>query len=707
MQQRVTVPNGATVVTRQDQTYESLLSWLADRRLSDLKLTKPSVLATDSAVRNTVGALKHFMRAAGLTGSSVVGTELLEEERYTFVLKAVDKLGLSKDQARRVRSEMELRVRPWVQEWLSGSDLDDEIDPTSDTFQYRLGLALAQLSLSKREISEHIGVTPDVINNWSTRGRIPSIRYVAIVQKLEDLCRVRPGFLVEKLVLPDRARSAKVEMSASHRRRFAYHLPEDFEQRSPAEQSEILSWASNNILSPGTKEDFGQVESSDDDIYSLDLLGTGTKRLASAPEALRREILDLISFRTSEFTPQGMIRNSTWTKATEGLMVSHYQMLFGAALKLGYPREALSLSLALSPRFIDEYIDWRYRKRGGHTRTVELVLIALSGLLHPDHGYITQQEASFLPKIQSLRGVIEDNVCMEVERDWRTGCAKAKSHISKRLKELKKLLVPGRSVFEPILPVLESDLPVATYMKIVREIRIRQRSYEASSVRWAEDCRAIMMIRLGLETGFRQKNLIQLRLCPIGSDPTPMKILSRQKCGELYLSQDAKWVIRMPVAALKNANSSALKKQDFELVLKDRAGLYGDIENYIEARSILLGEVDAQKFLVKSQVSTRAVTAEFTQSAYYETYRSIITKYGIYNPYTGRGAIPGLKPHGPHAVRDILATHIIKTTGSYEQAAAIIMDTAETVKSHYARWLPGEQFQRAQSFLDDVYEGSF
>ena len=36
--------------------------------------------------------------------------------------------------------------------------------------------------------------------------------------------------------------------------------------------------------------------------------------------------------------------------------------------------------------------------------------------------------------------------------------------------------------------------------------------------------------------------------------------------------------------------------------------------------------------------------------------------------------------HGPHNVRDVLATHILKKTGSYEQASYAIQDTADTVR---------------------------
>ena len=68
--------------------------------------------------------------------------------------------------------------------------------------------------------------------------------------------------------------------------------------------------------------------------------------------------------------------------------------------------------------------------------------------------------------------------------------------------------------------------------------------------------------------------------------------------------------------------------------------------------------------------------AAFTQSGFYEAWRLTIQRYGIYNPWTERGAIPGLMSHGPHSVRDVLATHVLKRTGSYEQASYAIQDNA-------------------------------
>jgi hypothetical protein len=58
-------------------------------------------------------------------------------------------------------------------------------------------------------------------------------------------------------------------------------------------------------------------------------------------------------------------------------------------------------------------------------------------------------------------------------------------------------------------------------------------------------------------------------------------------------------------------------------------------------------------------------------------------------PYTGRGAIKGPLPQGPHNLRDMLATHILKLTRSYYQASYAIQDTPDVVQQHYGRfWLP-------------------
>jgi hypothetical protein len=59
----------------------------------------------------------------------------------------------------------------------------------------------------------------------------------------------------------------------------------------------------------------------------------------------------------------------------------------------------------------------------------------------------------------------------------------------------------------------------------------------------------------------------------------------------------------------------------------------------------------------------------------------------------------GLLPHGPHNLRDILATHILKQTGSYEQASYAIQDTPDVVQEHYGRFLPQDKAALAAKIL--------
>lgn len=145
----------------------------------------------------------------------------------------------------------------------------------------------------------------------------------------------------------------------------------------------------------------------------------------------------------------------------------------------------------------------------------------------------------------------------------------------------------------------------------------------------------------------------------------------------------------------------------FRLILPDLLGLYRQIDAYLNVhRAALLGGAeDPGTFFVKTAKST-SLNAAYDQNTFYEAWRLIIQRYGIYNPYTNRGAIKGLLPHGPHNVRDILATHILKQTGSYEQASYAIQDTADTVAKHYGRFLPQDKAALAAQILNRVWEAA-
>ena len=256
--------------------------------------------------------------------------------------------------------------------------------------------------------------------------------------------------------------------------------------------------------------------------------------------------------------------------------------------------------------------------------------------------------------------------------------------------------------------VLEAESPVGSYRLITDEImRLMpdRRRYPRAA---AESVRAFLMLRFGLHLGLRQKNLRELLICPRGTLPTSERQLTAQKRGELrWSARDGGWEVFIPSSAFKNAHSSFFRKMPFRLLLPDLGELYQYIDAYVSLHraALLSGADDPGTFFVKT-VKTTSRDAAYDQNTFYEAWRLIIQRYGIHNPYTERGAIKGLLPHGPHNVRDVLATHILKLTGSYEQASYAIQDTPDTVAKHYGRFLPQDKAALAAQILNRVWEAA-
>lgn len=67
-------------------------------------------------------------------------------------------------------------------------------------------------------------------------------------------------------------------------------------------------------------------------------------------------------------------------------------------------------------------------------------------------------------------------------------------------------------------------------------------------------------------------------------------------------------------------------------------------------------------------------------------------------------ARPSHHPFGPHAFRDIVATHVIKTTGSIALAANILLDSEDVVREHYARFLPEDRLKLAMAGMATAFK---
>lgn len=567
---------------------------------------------------------------------------------------------------------------------------------------------------------------------WATGALAPrSIQSLEVLARIERRYRLREGYFKAKLPYPGRARIGHVldDFTPVERRRLAWHLPDDFNQRPPAEQDQILDWVNRVIISGSTDyrafqaaaiknryavrfrafqgKGFSKKPPTDD--VDQELVST----VVDAPLDLEREMAGLLKFKTSTLTTFGFQRNGVWGEETASQKVEHLGLMFGAlhapadgpVRGFGAPLEVLCFAMLVFPPVWDWYLQWREQRRGFFTKWEVNMLALLTSILKADTGWI-RQTPNLADRLRPVAGLVSEADIERVRADWNGACDEMYRHARQRLKEIERVAKVHRDPFEPILSILEAESPVGEYRRITEEI-LRympdERLYPRPA---AEAVRAFLMLRIGLHTGLRQKNLRELLVCPPGRTPTSERTLEDMKCGELrWSTRDQGWEILIPAIAFKNANSSFFGQKPFRLILPDLARLYEMIDAYVDrhrARLLASGE-DPGTFFVKT-VKQRSTTARYDQTTFYEAWRLTIQRHGIYNPFTKRGAIAGLLPHGPHNIRDVLATHILKKTGSFEQASYAIQDTPEMVQQHYGRFLPQDKAAIAAQVLNRVWD---
>ena len=595
----------------------------------------------------------------------------------------------------------------------------------------------------------HLNETFDnkTLLSWIHEERVPrSVASFNILRRIERRYRFSEGYFKEKL--PHQARSLYGhdlgDISPAERRRISLHLPEDFNSLPFTKREEILDWVRRVIISGSTEYRRYQAAASKQRYairfpgvtYGSSFLSSrslasaaGTNQnvaaelddpdllsgIADAPPRLAMEMADLIRFKTSTLTAIGFQRNGVWGEETASQKIEHLGLMFGALAAspngvvkgFGVPVSQLSFGLLVFSGVWDWYLQWREQRRGFYTKWEEDMLMVAQALSRAEVGWI-RQHPELLRNVRPIAGLIEQEEIDFAARDWHGACDAFHRHAANRSKEIQRVMRVHRDPFEPIMCVLEADSPLGEYRKITDEI-VRHMPDEKRYPRpAAEAVRSFLLLRLGLHLGLRQKNLRQLRVCPRGHYPTSERRLEDMKCGELrWNDRDHGWEVLIPSVAFKNSGSSFFGQKPFRLILPDLLDLYKYLDAYIDRhRGVLLGGAkDPQTLFVKT-VKTTSIDAAYNSTTFYEAWRTIIQRYGIYNPYTGRGAIKGLLPHGPHNLRDILATHILKQTGSYEQASYAIQDTPDVVQQHYGRFLPQDKAALAAKILNQVWEAA-
>jgi hypothetical protein len=366
-------------------------------------------------------------------------------------------------------------------------------------------------SLHRHVISRGGRVNRSTLAVWRRGGKAPqsedSLRILGIIEEKYDLPK---GYFASKGGRAPRAVSRKPMpgVSRAEARRLAWHLPDDFGDRSPRERAEILAWVRTVIISGAT--DYRRYQAAAlQHRYGLQFWvpgGLKTRRRPSAhpaPEALNAEMAAYVLFKTSTLTPVGYRRLGHWGAETAAQRMEHLGLLFGALAAPpggpiqgeGAPLADLSLGLLNFPAVWDWYVRWRERRRGFYTAWEIDLLVVGASLTRAGTGYL-RQTPQLAEGLRPIPGMVEPGDVEAVQGDWDGACEKTHLHCLARIKEIQHVVRVHRDPFEPILPILEADSPLAEYRKITDEILRRMPDARRYPKATAEAVRSFLMLRL-------------------------------------------------------------------------------------------------------------------------------------------------------------------------------------------------------------------
>ena len=314
--------------------------------------------------------------------------------------------------------------------------------------------------------------------------------------------------------------------------------------------------------------------------------------------------------------------------------------LGGAAI----PRQSLSLGLLADRTLLFRYVDWRTERAGKINGGIQQFIQFVSMLLHAADGFLVARD-----DIGAHLGFGPD--------DWRTHCSETNRWL---LEELKPpidaefaLCGMSRKPFEPIEHILELERPLDAVARAVNKLNDdRPTTGGIAEAVWARD---VALLALLMSNPLRALNLRELTYRP-------------DNTGQLHKTPSGDWRIELEKSNFKNFRGAA-KQRDYNQVIDPAVVPY--IERYLKIYRSILGGSRPELVFVSSETPDRE-------------WESLDRRV----EYLTKRYLEGCPGVGPHALRHIVATHIIKTTdGNYILAALALHDKPATVEASYAHLL--------------------
>ena len=497
-------------------------------------------------------------------------------------------------------------------------------------------------------------------------------------------------------------------------------LPGDFDARPMHEREEMVTWLYANLIQPTT--DWRRMHRA---------AAQATYMMKFLPPTVAEEWGELVEFKCAKLAPLGMSRNGTWSKDTVNIRHSELLKIMSALTLpedapdprrrgLGLNPDDFSLAMLACPKVLHWWVRWMGARRfeswkkevlqksladekhgndeeglGNSEDLYSLrdagVLIDWAALVMETDGWL-RQRPDLADKLKPIPGLIDHKFIIRAKGDWDAVCDEAYASYMELAEAVEESAEKLRDPFEPILPIINAENPFSALRVFAQNIYDDRPDQYTAPVKMATHMRNYIIVRLCSATALRSKNLRELTY-------------RTNNTGHLR-REGAHWVIEIPYRRFKNWRSSFFgfkrQKENYRKILVDEDGLYDCLEEYLTVhRPTLLKTTKSEILFVASSENPM-----FGVSHFYTNFQRLTMIYLAENPYLGRG-IKGVKPFGPHGVRDITATHIVKETGSLELAASSIQDAVRTVRAHYIRFLPKDKIHLADKILNAAYRSPF
>ena len=573
-------------------------------------------------------------------------------------------------------------------------------------FSAALGELIRRQDCSVNDIARRASIDIGLLHSW-LNGSQPLTK-IAEVSRLEAVLAVEPTTLTAALhsrnssVLCCDILTPALKGKLFNKSLPLSVLPDDWALMTSKAKSQTLEWLTKNILEA--------------DPYRLYLSGIAAAQVRHPPlsKAMAADFSELVTFKTSDVPTPSIPRRkkATGSRRRQKVTDGRWDLSSVETIESGLKKVVSALQTAVAAR-TNGRGEWnplcglgifvnsecvraafaciaaeRYKRleEVGALESMDVGVIRnnvvyaeidaslcriIAGWFEKETGYFTHRPRHLDP----VPGLLDETFIKQATADWVKAATTAYTEMSQIADDIEAAAKQIRNPWFRIEPIISRDDPLTPLFDAIELLASHRPGLYSSPVSIAYHDRQQLIVHLLLNSRLRASNVRELTW-------------RKDNKGQLRQDKDGTWIIVLRQELLKNAGSSALPPNGEDVVIeldKEDATLYKALDNY------LLGLAPTRNVLLTGKPTNvlfpgLSKNGVMTEQNFYKVVAHFTASYLVKFPWRD-GGIEGVLPFGPHAIRHLVATHVIKTTGTVEAAANALLDSVETLRKTYARFL--------------------